>query len=354
MLKFYWKVRVIFMKILHIANFGFNKQGAHFYCTDRKISAGLIENGHFVYDFSFRDMARMGTVFKSKKLGANWANREILKIVDNLEPDLVLVGHSDLMSVNVLKQIKATYPRIKIAFWYVDPLYLEHKLGFIHEFSPYLDAIFCTTGGEYLQKLKKPHLKVAYMPNVGNPNVEKLKQFEAYDVSQELVFCGAVYNEPIREKFLKDLAVTLNEKAITFKYFGCFGHPGVYGKAYIRALAESRMGLNYSRKNDVTLYSSDRIVQLTGNGLLTFSPRIPDFDKLYTDMEVIYFDNQVNLAEKIQYYVEHPEEAKKIAEAGWKKTRESFNAKRITKFIMEVTFDEPLSEAYEWSDEVYV
>ncbi|MDV7160490.1 hypothetical protein R3X52_17110, partial [Acinetobacter baumannii] len=40
------------MKILHIANFGFNKQGAHFYCTDRKISAGLIENGHFVYDFS--------------------------------------------------------------------------------------------------------------------------------------------------------------------------------------------------------------------------------------------------------------------------------------------------------------
>ncbi|SSR66936.1 glycosyltransferase [Acinetobacter baumannii] len=44
------------MKILHIANFGFNKQGAHFYCTDRKISAGLIENGHFVYDFSFRGL----------------------------------------------------------------------------------------------------------------------------------------------------------------------------------------------------------------------------------------------------------------------------------------------------------
>ncbi|KAA5746821.1 hypothetical protein F3G21_18750, partial [Acinetobacter baumannii] len=98
------------MKILHIANFGFNKQGAHFYCTDRKISAGLIENGHFVYDFSFRDMARMGTIFKTKKLGAKWANKEVLKVVNNIEPDLVLIGHSDLMSPDVLRQIKESYP----------------------------------------------------------------------------------------------------------------------------------------------------------------------------------------------------------------------------------------------------
>ncbi len=59
------------------------------------------------------------------------------------------------------------------------------------------------------------------------------------------------------------------------------------------------MGLNYSRRNDVTLYSSDRIVQLTGNGLLTFSPRIPGFEKLYTEQEVVYFDDQFDLAKKI-------------------------------------------------------
>lgn len=69
------------MKILHIANFGFNKQGAHFYCTDRKISAGLIENGHFVYDFSFRDMARMGTIFKTKKLGQSGPIKKYSKLL---------------------------------------------------------------------------------------------------------------------------------------------------------------------------------------------------------------------------------------------------------------------------------
>ncbi|WP_343595651.1 glycosyltransferase [Acinetobacter sp.] len=341
------------MKILHIANFGFNKQGTHFYCTDRKISAGLIENGHFVYDFSFRDMARMGTVFKTKKLGAKWANKEILKIVENLRPDLVLVGHSDLMSPDVLAQIKEKYPQTKIAFWYVDPLYLEHKLGFIHDFSPYLDAIFCTTGGQFLQKLKKPHNVVAYMPNIGHKNVECLKQFDADKTEQSFIFCGIIYKEPVREKFLADLADQLKINQIQYQYYGCFGQPSVYGHQYYDVLAKTRMGLNYSRNNEVTLYSSDRIVQLTGNGLLTFSPRIPDFEKLYTAEEIVYFDDQFDLANKIKFYEEHPEQARQIAEAGWRKTQQSFGAKRITKFMLEVTFGLELSESYEWSHEVY-
>lgn len=341
------------MKILHIANFGFNKQGTHFYCTDRKISAGLIENGHFVYDFSFRDMARMGTIFKTKKLGANWANKEILKIVDNLEPDLVLIGHSDLMSADVLKSIKQHYPKTKIAFWYVDPLYLEQKLGFIHAFAPYLDAIFCTTGGEYLQKLKYPHLIVAYMPNVGHSNVEVLQQFKQTEFKHQFIFCGVIYKEPEREQFLTELATQLKQQHIPYQYYGCFGQDAVYGKGYYQILSQSQMGLNYSRKNDVTLYSSDRIVHLTGNGLLTFSPRIPKFELLYSEQELVYFEHQQDLAEKIHYYHQHHDEAIKIAEAGWNKTRQCFNAKRITQFMLETTFKQPYSESYEWLSEVY-
>ncbi len=87
-----------------------------------------------------------GRFLKQKKLGANWANKEVLKVVNNIEPDLVLIGHSDLMSPDVLRQIKESYPNTKIAFWYVDPLYLESKLGFVKAFSPYLDAIFLYNG----------------------------------------------------------------------------------------------------------------------------------------------------------------------------------------------------------------
>jgi hypothetical protein len=68
------------MKILHIANFGYTKDGAHYYFTDRKISAGFVRNKHFVYEFSMRDIARMSNIFKTKNLGKSKANADILAI----------------------------------------------------------------------------------------------------------------------------------------------------------------------------------------------------------------------------------------------------------------------------------
>ncbi|MEN8352533.1 glycosyltransferase [Acinetobacter towneri] len=338
------------MKILHIANFGFNKQGAHFYCTDRKISAGLIENGHFVYDFSFRDMARMGTIFKTKKLGANWANKEVLKIVSNLEPDLVLIGHSDLMSPTVLKEIKQQFPKTKIAFWYVDWLCEAPKSNFIYDFLPYADAIFCTTAGELLKQYKTKNKKIAYIPNMVNLAVESLRQFEKNSFSNDLVFLGTIEKNSQRENFILDVAQKLGRK---MKCFGTFENNAVYGAEYIRVLSESKMGLNYSRRNDMDLYSSDRITQLTGNGLLTFCPYIPHFESLYKSDEVVYFEDSDDLVKKFKIYSEDLDLAKSVAKKGWYKTHQAYNCKRVTKFMLETIFDWAYSEEYEWSSYVY-
>lgn len=342
------------MKILHIANFGFNKQGTHFYSTDRKISAGLIENGHFVYDFSFRDMARMGTIFKTKKLGANWANKEILKIVDNLEPDLIVLGHLDLLNVQILQKIKAQYPKIKLLAWYVDWLEEKHKLNYVKSMANYVDAIFVTTGGDILKEVKgNTNISVSYMPNISTSSIECLKVFENHVFERDLIFCGTVYKDPLREKFLLDLKASLVSSGIRFDIYGAFGQNAVYGKAYYQLLANTKMGLNLSRRNDIPLYSSDRIIHLTGNGLLTFSPKIPKFELLYDETELVYFDNQHDLAEKIDYYHHQPEQAIHIAQAGWQKTKRCFNAKRITQFMLETIFKQPYSESYEWSSEIY-
>ena len=338
------------MKILHIANFGFNKQGAHFYCTDRKISAGLIENGHFVYDFSFRDMARMGTIFKTKKLGASWANKEVLKVVDNLEPDLVLIGHSDLMSPNVLKEIKQQFPQIKIAFWYVDWLCEALKSNFIYDFLPFADAIFCTTGGELLEQYKTNNKKVAYIPNMVNPAVESQRQFEKEYFSNELVFLGTIEKNSLREKFITDIAQSLGKQ---MKCFGTFENNAVYGAEYMKVLSNSRMGLNYSRRNDMELYSSDRIAQLTGNGLLTFCPQIPNFNLLYADDEVVYFKNAQDFVEKFKLYSQDTELSKYVARKGWEKAHRAYNGKRVTKFMLETIYGDTYSEEYEWASYVY-
>jgi cobalt-zinc-cadmium efflux system protein len=100
-----------------------------------------IENSHF-WSLDGEQNVYTARIFIKKGAKIPDLRKEILKIVNNIEPDLVLIGHSDLMSPTVLRDIKQQFPQTKIAFWYVDPLYLEQKLGFVREFSPYLDAIF--------------------------------------------------------------------------------------------------------------------------------------------------------------------------------------------------------------------
>ncbi|WP_180089726.1 glycosyltransferase [Acinetobacter sp. YH12219] len=337
------------MKILHINNFAFKKSGAEFYNTDRKISAGLILNGHHVYDFSFHDMAYYGTIWRTKKVGKKWANQEVLKVVKNFEPDLILIGHSSLLSTETLKQVKAQYPKTKVAFWYVDWICVDKKANFIKEWSPYLDCIFVTTSGELLKTLGNGN-KVAYMPNMSLDAVDSLKNFEKNEFVNELVFCGSS-SDVERTQFIRSLQQKI--KHIPTRYCGFDEDPKVFGAEYFKVLSQSRMGLNYSRANSLDLYTSDRITQLTGNGLLTFTPHIPGFETLFSDKEVVYFSDVDDLANKVQYYVNHPKEAKVIAEAGWNRTHSSYSSKRVTKFMLETIFSQPYTEDYEWKDHVF-
>lgn len=339
------------MKVLHIANFAYNSHGASFYNSDRKLSAGWVRNGHFVYEFSSRDMARMGTVFRSKHWGGGWMNREILRICEQVEPDLVLLGHAQLVKPETLAEIRRLYPNTAIALWYVDALFHYHKTGYMKAWAPYLDVIFATTGGELLRDLVPGPTVRAYFPNPVEASVESLRNFERRDFAREFIFCGSVGGDPEREQYLNGLQQAL--AGIETRFYGMPGVPTVNGVSYYRALAEARMGLNYSRLNDVCLYSSDRVAQLTGNGLLTLSPRIPGFDILFREHELAYFATTEELIEKVRYYAAHPEEAATVARAGWQRAHEVCAAERVARFMEETIFGKPYSSDYEWRNEVY-
>jgi len=69
------------MRIVHVVNFNNNKYGADLYSTDRKISAGMIRNGHFVYDFSYRDVYRNESLFQTTRLCTNTVNKKLSKLL---------------------------------------------------------------------------------------------------------------------------------------------------------------------------------------------------------------------------------------------------------------------------------
>lgn len=336
------------MKILHIANFNLSKYGQVYYATDRKISNGLVRNNHFVYDFSYRDVARSEGFLGSKRSGQKKMNQRIIDTIYNIEPDFILLGHSEIVDSGTLASIKTTFPDTPIAMWYVDPLFHQDHIQHITERREYLDAIFFTTGGKLLEQFRTDRNKIYYMPNPVDASIEIYHNEVEENLDIDLLFCGRDKGEPERIEFLTALRDRLSD--INFVLRGSLGSPLALGAEYMNLLQRTKMGLNLSRRHDVYLYSSDRIAQLTGNGILTLTPETPGMRRLYDDNEVIYFSNLDDLIDKIDYLSQNDSERRRIAALGREKSHHCFNSTRISKFILEASMDHALTESYEWID----
>lgn len=340
------------MRVLHIANFNHYKYGADLYATDRKISSGLIQNGHFVYNLSYRDVCRNESLFRTTKLGTGKLNRRVISACENIHPDLLLLGHSELIDASTLEEIRTRFPKIKIGLWYVDALFHEHKMSHVFERLPFIDFFFATTAGDYLKKYAGKNSGAAFFPNIVDKAVESHTAFNNNTHDYDLIFCGRDSNDPERQGFMKKLQQE-TAKYLHSEFRGCLGNPPVTGWSYLDFLCRSRMALNISRRNDVELYSSDRLAQLVGNGLLTFCPRVPKMETLFSQQELVYFDSLDDLLEKVAYYHDHQDEGKAIAEKGWEAIHRCHNAKRVTGYMLELLFDLPLSSPYEWKEAIY-
>lgn len=341
------------MRIVHAAIFNTFKYGDDYYSTDRKISNGLIRNGHFVYDFSYRDICRSENIFKTTKLGTGKVNTKLIETVRKVKPDLLLLGHSELITTNALQEIRKISPNIKIAMWYIDPLFHKHHTKHIFDRMEVMDAFFPTTGGELLKEFKTKTNRVSFLPNISDSSTDILRNHEHPNLHIDFLYCGSDYKEPKRTSFLKNLFDGL-KTSMRCEIWGSFGQPFLCAHTYIEKLSQAKMGLNYSRRNDVHLYTSNRIIQLAGNGILTFSPKVPGMECIYNDNEIVYFDDIDDLFEKVKFYYKNDDARKEIAENGWKRTHNSYNSTRITKFMLELIFNEDFSENYEWKDEIYL
>lgn len=323
------------LKIVHCANFSESKNGSVYYSIDRKMSNGLIRNGHFVHDFSYREIAKSATIFKSKKFGITPVNDALIKTIMNIKPDLLLLGHSELIEDKTLLKIKELLPNIKIAMWWVDWVF---NLKNISSRLKIIDNFFITSDPDELKRMnveKEIIKKCEYMPNFCDSSIDTFKAYEQENHKYDLLFIGRYDKE--REGFINFVKETFSN--LNLGLFGLDKGSVVSGNDYFKAISSSKIGINYNRNNDISMYSSDRIIHLMANGVLVFSPKIPNLDKIFADNEIVYFESNKDFKEKADYYLSNPEERKKIAKKGWKKAHSSFNEKVISNNILIKTFN---------------
>tara|TARA_B100001057_G_scaffold435740_1_gene466288 strand:- start:1247 stop:3352 length:2106 start_codon:yes stop_codon:yes gene_type:complete len=345
------------LKILHVTNFNLRHNGRLFYNTGRRINNGLLKLGHTVQSLSDRD-----TISQERKImdiyGSKSLNQKLLEIVGNFTPDLIIIGHADQISIDTLYLIKKFYPSIYISQWFLDKMddnnWLSNKKRFINKLEC-LDASFCTTHPSSL-KLSM-NKKIFFIPNPVDDTFENLKiysnKFYKYDLFFALshgVHRGTLKKgkNDNREFFLRNLINKNSE--IRFNILGINNNQPIWAENFRRELSKSKMALNLSQGVPLKFYSSDRLAQLVGNGILTFVDIQTKLSKLFSNKEVVFYKNINDLSKKINFYKNSHNVRDRIARNGMKKYHKFMNSTLVASYIINKTLNINKNQKYFWEN----
>ncbi len=348
-------------KIIHISNFGtrlFNR--LYFISIAKKLSNALIRQGHDVVNLSDRDIIKFNRYIASKS-GIDYFNNLFFETVKNYSPDLIILGHSDNIRLDVIKRIKDFKKEIKIIQWFEDNLHASGPDPVLNKkrllkYDGYIDNNFITTHPSAL-KFTKNKKNFSYFPIPGDKNIEKLNIYENTGPIYDLFFTmshgvnrGKLKRSKIDERYpFIDKLIEKNPN-ILFDIYGYKSREPIWSEDFYKIICQSKMGLNLSRTNSVKYYTSNRISSLIGNGLMTFVDIKTSLNDFFDEDEVVFYNNLNDLSEKLNFYKKNDNLRRKIAKNGQKKYFDYFNSEIIVQYMISKVFDTKVKNFKKWME----
>tara|TARA_B100000902_G_scaffold398105_1_gene463805 strand:- start:398 stop:2527 length:2130 start_codon:yes stop_codon:yes gene_type:complete len=345
------------LRILHITNFNERLDGRLFFNTGRRINNGLIRLGHSVLGFSDRDIQKYYKSLKDFK-GSKILNEKLRKTCYNYKPDLIILGHADLITSDQIGELRDDYPNVRVSQWFLDPLnkngpdYARNKDRILDKIK-HMDASFITTCPSALNFLPK-NKNNFYIPNPADHSFETLNNYQnSCNVDVFFALSHGVHRGVLkrgktddRVKFLTQLTNITPD--VKFDIYGLNKVQPIWADHYFKTVANAKMGLNLSRGVPIKYYSSDRITQIVGNGLVCLIDERTQYRNFFNDSEMIFYKNVNDLSEKIQKISKDENLRKKIAKAGKEKYLKYFNSVNVSEFIIKKTLDIKSNNKYYW------
>jgi hypothetical protein len=251
-------------------------------------------------------------------------NQKLLQMTLDFRPQLIIlqIQAPNILYPDVLNQIS----RIAFVIEYCGDVrhslpnhYLETgRCISMSTFSNLRDVKLAREAG-----LKSEWVEIGYDP----------KKYKSWDVpaSTEVVAHFNDYGDgffPL-SKYRREVVETMRN---TFgDRFGVFGNfPGAKGNFNSDQISESKnycgakIALNVSHFC-VEKYSSDRLLRALGSGVFVLSHYFEGIEEMYKVGEHLdVFHNLQELVEKVNYYLEHEDERKRIAAAGQEYVRRTY------------------------------
>ena len=332
------------LKILHVTNFNERHNGRLFYNTGKRINNGLIRLGHSVLEFSDRDIVSYYRSLKDLN-GSKRLNSKLIDVISNYVPNIIILGHADLIKLETLKFIKKNYPQIRIVQWFLDRMDSKWKVNrkrFLDKIG-IMDSSFCTTDPNSLNLPKNS--KIYFMPNPVDESFERLHNYKYTNFNNDIFFAmshgvhrGVLKSGKFdqRENFINK--VMKKSPNIRFDLYGMNNRQPIWADNFINAISQCKIGLNLSQGHAAKYYSSDRFAQLIGNGLLVMIDQKTKFGDFFNDDELVLYKNTKDLAKKIEKYSNNDKLRKKIAKKGRDKYFKYFNSTVVADFIIKKAF----------------
>ena len=319
----------------------------------KKFTNGFIRNGHDVIEISDRDYVRQNKglnilSFKDK------FHSYLIETFKNYNPDLIIFGHSDNITENILYDFKRLNKNIIISQWNEDPFMnnsadkLDNK-DKLKKFLPLVDHSFITTNPSVLNFSKKNNQNIHFFMTPVDKNIECFDVFKLNPYNDVFYAMSHGVNRATlkegktddRVNFLNKLVKKIN--GIKYDFYGYGKQEPVWGNDFYKSLLNSKMALNLSRGNPIKHYSSNRIASLMGNGLMVFIDKKVEMNNFFNSNEIVSYKDIDDLANKIKFYKKNDKKRVKIAKKGKEKYFKLFNETKISKFIIDKSLDKKCS-----------
>ena len=343
------------LKILHLTNFNRRFQGRLQYNTGRRLNNGFVRLGHNVLTMSDRDITH-----DNKKLldmsGVKQLQKAIIQNFKNFKPDCIVLGHADAISKDTINTLKSENNDLKICQWFLDPIhknapdYLKNNNRILNNIEN-IDFTFLTSCPSLL---RKKITNSFFIPNPSDESFEILKNYENECINDVFFAMSHGVHRGVlklgkhdkREHFINKLIK--KSPNIKFDIYGMNKVQPIWGNNFINAISKSTMALNLSRGRPAKYYSSDRIAQLLGNGLLTFVDSKTQFYDFLNEDGIVYYDDINDLTYKINKYKKDKRTSKKIAKKGRDNYLKNFNSTIVSDYILSKLFDYKSKNKFRW------
>ena len=336
------------IKILNLYNQGQKLNHRLFNISlGKKFTNGFIRNGHDVLEISDRDFIKNNKTFNLLQNSRVNFQNYLIETCKNYKPDLLFFGHTSNIDLDTILEIRNINKNLIISQWNEDPVmpgldYSKKNISNINKYASFVDHNFVTTDPSVIKKeIKTNNFHFFFVPV--DKNIERFDVFNmnpkkdlfyamSHGVNRAILKKGS---EDERIKFLDQLVKKIPE--IKYDFYGFANKEPIWADEFNKSLINSKMALNLSRGRPTKYYSSNRIASIVGNGLLTFIDRKVQLGDFFNNNEIIFYDNLIDLSDKIKFYSANDKLRKKIAENGKKKYFKLFNETKVSKFIVDIS-----------------